>query len=267
MEFTLGSDVELFGIDSSGKHRALCGLVGGTKEHPKQMEDCIEGFAYQEDNVAVEFNIPPAKIKDQWFKYIIEGREKVKKKLQKELGLQISSDCAVSFTKEELVHPNALVFGCEPDYDAWKLVENKKPICDDKALRTAGGHVHVGCDCVDMIKGVQNMDLYLGVPSVLLDDSEKTVIRRKLYGKAGAMRPKPYGWEYRSLSNFWVFDDNLINWVWDATKYALIFRKGFTQKEAKTIQNCINTGDKNVALKLIKQYNLIMPDNYEQTSV
>jgi hypothetical protein len=33
---------------------------------------------------------------------------------------------------------------------------------------------------------------------------DKDTERRKLYGKPGAFRPKPYGCEYRVLSNAWV---------------------------------------------------------------
>lgn len=268
MYFSLGCDTELFAVDSTGKHRALCGLVGGTKEEPAPMKDLPHGFAYQEDNVAVEFNIPPCDTPYNWLSCVSAARDWVKGKLQTSLALDLSPNCAVSFDKTELTHPNALVFGCEPDYDAWKMVENSKPTCDDPTLRTAGGHIHVGTQEVDMVLGVRNMDLFLGVPSVLLDDKPDSVLRRQLYGKHGAMRPKPYGWEYRVLSNFWVFDTKLIEWVWDATSAALSYKHKFTKKEATIIQNCINTGDKTTALNLVKHYKLIMPEgwNHEFTA-
>jgi hypothetical protein len=258
MKFSLGTDTEIFAVDKKGNHRSLCGLVGGTKEHPEQMPGLDFGFAYQEDNVAVEFNIPPAYDRLSWGLYISTAKRALELKLGKELGMTFSRNCAVSFDKTELSHPNALVFGCEPDYNAWKLVENKKPTAKDPQLRTAGGHIHVGCN-MDMVKGVQNMDLYLGVPSVILDNSKESVMRRELYGKHGAMRPKPYGWEYRVLSNFWVFDDNLINWVWNATAKALDFSHKFTKKEEKIITTCIDTGDVKKAEELVKHYGLIMP--------
>lgn len=258
MMFTLGTDTELFAKDSSGNYKALCGKVGGTKEEPIQMPELAPGFAYQEDNVAVEFNIPPVSDPYSWSLYIGAAKEFIENKLKKELGYEIAKDCAVSFATSELKHPQALVFGCEPDYDAWKLVENKKPTSTNKQLRTAGGHIHVGSD-IDMVRGVQNMDLFLGVPAVILDDSPESVIRRELYGKAGAMRPKPYGWEYRVLSNFWVFDPKLIDWVWNATSAALEFTHKFTQKEGTIITKCINNGDKELAQNLIKHYGLVMP--------
>lgn len=258
VNFTIGTDTEIFAVDTSGKHCALCGLIGGTKEKPLPMSDNLpDSFAVQEDNVAVEFNIPPC---DNIFSFVTAidiARNEIKKRLDK-LGMTISKDCAVSFDKGELVHPTALLFGCEPDYDAWKMVENSKPMAEDVTLRTAGGHIHVGHK-MDMVQGVQNMDLFLGVPSVILDSGRSSTERRKLYGKAGAMRPKPYGWEYRVLSNFWVFDDKLIEWVYKATEAALAYKHKFTKKEATIIQDCINTGDIKSAEGLVKHYGLVMP--------
>lgn len=257
--FTLGCDPELFAVDSAGKHKALCGLIGGTKDNPVPFSyEMDKQFAYQEDNVAVEFNIAPAHDRFTWKESVLYAYNATQEKLA-ELGLSISKDCAVSFDAVELSHPQALVFGCEPDYDAWKLTENKKPMSANPNLRTAGGHIHVGCHNVDMVKGVQNMDLFLGVPSVLLDDLPESVIRRELYGKAGAMRPKPYGFEYRTLSNFWIFEEKFINWVWNATGKALDFKHTFTKKEEAIITSCINTGDKKAAADLIKHYKLVMP--------
>lgn len=256
--FTIGTDTELFAIDKAGKHRALCGLIGGTKEKPLPMSNNLpNGFAVQEDNVAVEFNIPPYTEKDSFIIAVRMAKSEIKKRLDK-LALSISPECAVSFDKSELVHPTALLFGCEPDYDAWKMIENSKPVAEDATLRTAGGHIHVGHG-MDMVRGVQNMDLFLGVPSVILDNGRSSTERRKLYGKAGAMRPKPYGWEYRVLSNFWVFDDKLIGWVFDATNAALEYKHKFSKKEAAIIQDCINTGDVKQAENLVKHYGLVMP--------
>ena len=256
--FTIGTDTELFAVDKAGKHRALCGLIGGTKEKPLRMSDSLpDEFAVQEDNVAVEFNIPPYNDRHMFIDAVKIAKKEIKKRLDK-LNLSIAPECAVSFDKSELVHPTALLFGCEPDYDAWKMVENSKPTTEDATLRTAGGHIHVGHG-MDMVRGVQNMDLFLGVPSVILDSGRSSTERRKLYGKAGAMRPKPYGWEYRVLSNFWVFSDELIGWVFNATNAALEYNHKFTKKEAAIIQDCINTGDTKTTENLIKHYNLVMP--------
>src|SRR3546814_7881426 len=38
-----------------------------------------------------------------------------------------------------------------------------------------------------------------------------------MYGAAGAFRTKPYGVEYRVLSNAWLKDSNLMSWVYKNT--------------------------------------------------
>ncbi len=65
---------------------------------------------------------------------------------------------------------------------------------------------------------VKQLDYFLGIPSLLLDKDEE---RRHLYGKAGAFRPKPYGVEYRVLSNFWLKSPELMRWVYNTTHLAI----------------------------------------------
>ena len=97
---------------------------------------------------------------------------------------------------------------------------------------------------------IQRCDLFLGVPSVLMDEGE---LRKQLYGKAGAFRPKPYGVEYRTLSNFWVFDPKLVGWVHDQVGRALTEAP---EIDGEAIQACINNNDKQLAKSLISTYNL-----------
>ncbi len=269
---TVGTDLEVFG--KRGEHHvALCGKIGGSKEAPLQLPDMHKGFMVQEDNVSLEFNVPASDSAAGFTKNISVMRERVFKILNT-LGLSHSTHAAVSFDKQELTHPNALVFGCEPDYNAWTKRENEKPRSKDACLRTAGGHVHVGTSDVDMLEGIKYMDLFLGVPSILLDDSESSVRRRELYGKAGAMRPKPYGFEYRTLSNFWMFSDKLVNWVFNNTMRAMESAciakdrpdRGITSADGILIQECINTGDKKIAEALIAKYKVPMPRELPEES-
>ncbi|UOF80615.1 phage phieco32-like cooH.nH2 ligase-type [Caudoviricetes sp.] len=254
---TIGSDMECFGMNKVGQHIALCGKIGGSKEQPLQIETLPEGFMIQEDNVALEFNIPICKGEASFIQSISIMRQHAQKIL-KNLNLLLSPEASMSFAEKELTHPNALVFGCEPDYDAWSRMENNKPQAKDANLRTCGGHIHVGSN-MDMVQGVRNMDLFLGVPSILIDDKPSSIARRELYGKAGAMRPKPYGWEYRTLSNFWMFEDRLVSWVYKQTKKACMFNKTLTKKEGARIQKCINSGNKEEAQILVNEYGLILP--------
>lgn len=256
--FTIGADVEVFAQDKEGKHRALCGKIGGTKEKPIPMFSghntpekafewsylYLEQFKVQEDNVALEFNIPVAHNFENFDESLAVAVQHCKDRLNK-LGYVVSPASAVLFDKTELEHPQALVFGCEPDYDAWKMVENQKPMCSYPELRTAGGHVHIGTKA-NMIEVIRWLDLFLGVPSVILDTTPGSNLRRQLYGKAGAMRPKPYGEEYRVLSNFWIWEKDTRRLVYNAVKNAVQKAqdgKTLSKKEGEDIQTVINSGD------------------------
>lgn len=55
------------------------------------------------------------------------------------------------------------------------------------------GHIHIGYNNPEIEKSVdiiKAMDLFLGIPSILMD---KDTLRRSRYGKAGAFRFKSYG--------------------------------------------------------------------------
>jgi len=256
MNFTIGADPEVF-VGDLESPRSIIGLIGGTKEEPKELAELGKGFAVQEDNVALEFNIPASPTKDTFVSNIGLAMRFLQTTLI-DRGLVFRKESAISFPDNELLHPNALRFGCDPDYNAWTMKRNHPPRAEDKNLRSCGGHVHIGIDGVDddfKFKLVRACDLYHGVGSVLMDDG---VLRKKLYGKAGACRIKKYGVEYRTLSNFWVFDDALTGWVYDNTKAALdAVTSGLPfEEDADLIQAAINNNDKGIADMLVAKYNI-----------
>lgn len=252
--FQLGCDPELF-LKSPNSFIASCGMIGGSKEYPMQLENLPDGFTIQEDNVAVEFGVPPASTKVEFTQNIHTIMDELTR-LMSTKGLSLGNESAVFFPKEELWHPAALHFGCDPDYNIWTGRKNPKPHSNDDTLRSCGGHVHVGLEPkYDWEKLVKMMDLYLGVPSVLMDNGE---LRKSLYGQAGAFRKKHYGVEYRTLSNFWVFKPELTEWVWDAVEQATnAVEAQFPVEELQeSIQTAINTNDKALALTLVNEYKL-----------
>jgi len=253
ISFSLGADPEFFITDKFGNVKSIVGKLGGTKEYPKYITETKEGFAIQEDNVAAEYNIPATHNKKHFYGNIRFPQDAIRTILGTN-DYSISYESAVSFPDAELNTPESWIFGCEPDYDAWNMCENIKPHAKDKNLRTAGGHVHVGVpldNTEEMVELVKAMDLHLGVWSVIADKTGEK--RRELYGKAGAFRPKPYGLEYRVLSNFWIFNEDHCNKVWDLTERSIAFvkaKKKLDKTLGEEIQRCINTGDKNVATSL-----------------
>ncbi len=243
-QFTIGCDPEIFLKDQMGNFKSVIGLLGGNKWVPRKLSEV--GHACLEDNVAVEFNIPPCSTFEDFKREVQATMEMVRGVLPPDLHYDMSS--AVVFPDSELACDEAWVFGCEPDYNAWSMEENPKPESPNKNLRSAGGHIHVGSDLAiaNPIECVRAMDLFLGVPSTRLDVNGGP--RRELYGNPGAFRFKPYGVEYRTLSNFWIFSDNLIHWAYQGTQRALDFihsGKEIPEEHGNLIQDCINNNNNN----------------------
>lgn len=246
--FTIGCDPEFF-LVKGGNFVSSIGIVGGSKHEPKPIGD---GCAVQEDNVAVEFCIPPAKTMEEFRNSIQYSLDTIIKSVPK--GLSISREASALFSTSQLRNPKAKEFGCDPDFNVWTRTENPRPTAKNKRLRSAGGHVHIGCLDVDMEELIKACDLFLGVPATKLD---KDVQRRELYGKAGCFRPKPYGVEYRTLSNFWIFDKNLIDWVYHQTSRAINWvkdRNTLSDEDGVIIQACINHNDNNAYDALLHKY-------------
>lgn len=254
----IGSDPEGFLYDRENKPVSSVGLIGGSKWEPRYFEE--EGFAVQEDNVSVEFNIPPCSTREELILVMRKAKELVNTVLPK--GLELRFIASELFTDKQLDNEQAQLFGCEPDYCCWTAEVNPKP--NNKTnLRSCGGHLHVSYEEENMDTSlglVKFMDLYLGVPSIVLDPDTR---RKTLYGKAGAFRFKVYGIEYRSLSNFWVANDELIGWVFDQTQKAIdAFNKygvRFLEKEDLYLQivECIDNNNVSLAKELVKKYDLL----------
>lgn len=251
----IGADPELFLADRSGKYISSVGLIGGTKEEPKPLP--MAGCAVQEDNVAVEFNIPPCDSVDSFIAAIQYNLDYLTKEVATR-GLSLVITPSASFPPDQLQSRQAKVFGCDPDYNAWTGGINPKPFARNKNLRSAGGHIHVGFDGEDLepFSVVRAMDVFLAIPSLELDPDTE---RRLLYGKAGACRPKPYGVEYRTLSNFWIATPELRNWAYTQTLTAVNFvRNGgsFSDEQGEAIQYCVNSGNKELAKAIKAEYGI-----------
>lgn len=253
MKFTIGADPELF-IKQYGKYKSAVGLIGGSKWKPLPIDEV--GHAILEDNVALEFNIAPAESRQAFAASIHKVLQHFRSILP---GYELDKASAVSFPEEELQTPQAQEFGCEPDFNAWnKGKTNPKPEAEDENLRSCGGHIHVGSEIAqaEPLAVIQAMDLFLGVPSVSMDTGE---LRKQLYGKAGCFRKKEYGVEYRTLSNFWIFDDALINWAYEGTEKALEFTKAGNRihpDDGLLIQRCINSNRLDDQQYLLKRFAL-----------
>lgn len=251
---TLGCDPELFLRSIDGELVSSCDKFGGTKKKPLPLTDV--GHCMQEDNVALEFNIPPA-VDKLSFKRDINKSLTLIEERAKEQNLNLAIETSGYFSDEDLDHPKAKEFGCSPDFNAWKKKINIPP-SPNTNLRTCGGHIHIGYDNPKLqtnLELIKAMDLFIGIPSLFLDDDN---LRRSMYGKAGCFRNKSFGVEYRVVSNFWIKTDNLIDWAWDSTHLAIDFVNNSCAIEFD-IESIINNNDKGKAVEVMKSLKLNLP--------
>lgn len=250
--FKFGADPELF-VFRNGELVSAHDLLPGTKRDPFK----VKQGAVQVDGMAAEFNIDPATSFEEFNDNIETVLGEMRALLPKDAELRALS--AVRFPKEvfDAAPPVAKELGCSPDFDAWTGQINPPPrLPDDPYLRTAAGHLHIGWTddgdlaslqhilaCQDLVK---QLDWYLGVWSVSKDPDNT---RRSLYGKAGACRYKPYGVEYRVLSNFWVLDPSLRLDVWNRMVNAIsAMRSSFLPRDmpkdlSERVVGSINNGE------------------------
>ena len=223
----IGCDPEVFLQDKyTGKFISAVGLVGGTKEKPRAFG---KGFAIHEDNVAVEYNIPPAANVSEFLGNNLFALEEVQK-VADDNGCVIAHVDHADFDADQLQTKGAQEFGCNPDFNAWKLMPNPSPN-PPASLRTAGGHIHIGFEgnTRDKITLVRCLDIFLGIPLNLLEPDSK---RNQLYGSLGACRLKDYGVEYRVPSNIWIRSEDMIQEiyqiVYEVTKNLKLYTKVLT---------------------------------------
>ena len=105
------------------------------------------------------------------------------------------------------------------------------------------------------------VDAYVGIPSILYDTDTE---RRSLYGKAGCFRLQPYGFEYRTLSSYWIGSKSRLQFIYRQLIYALeAFERGYGLPDPEEVHNTINSNDIEHAQRLIDEYKLIYPDNVD----
>jgi hypothetical protein len=267
--FLFGCDPEMFVKDAEGNLVSAVGLIPGSKEEPHK----VERGTVQVDGMAAEIGIDPADNFKDFNDSIVAVTRQLKAMLPKGYGLVLEPAVRFSQLVMDAQPDTAKVLGCDPDFNAWTGEINPYPdTLADPLLRTASGHVHVGWlegedlmpvtdelhvkHCQDLVK---QLDWFLGAWSVK-KDADTT--RRKLYGKAGAYRPKPYGAEYRVLSNFWLKDKTTRLQVWNRMQVAIEEMKTFefakiNVKENNSIIEIINEGKVDHKLFETRSYPLL----------
>ncbi len=207
--FLIGADPEFF-VQRYGKLVSAYGLIPGSKDRPYP----VKNGAVQVDGMALEFNIDPAESYSKFEAHMSTVLDSIIKMVPGyEVFVEPVADFGLDYIRAQPREASEL--GCSPDYNAYTKQANPRPNADTP-FRTASGHVHIGWTKDADINNeghleacralTKSLDVWLGIPSLLWDKDER---RRSLYGAAGAFRPKPYGMEYRVLSNKWITNPTL----------------------------------------------------------
>jgi hypothetical protein len=262
-----GADIEFFiKKDPTGRVIPACGLVGGEKNNPIKIDDT---YAILEDGAAVELNYTPTDTP----KALMDR-------------IYASADVINSFTKyttskaQEVRikgienHKQAMEIGCMPDFDAYAdnpQDPRKTPEIDEfKGFRFSGAHLHFSYETHEQVPAfvaARLADVYITLPVLSLayslggDKLMRCILgprRAKFYGLPGLYRPKPYGMEYRTLSNFIAFDKRFYQtlrtgmhsttWLLDSTRLDEELPKLMIHMDWAKVREAITTLD----IKLIK---------------
>ena len=264
LKLKVGCDPEVF-VQKDGTFHSAYGLIKGDKANPTP----VRFGAVQVDGMALEFNIDPAESEQEF----IHNIENVLSQLSEMVpDYRIMAVPVANFGEEYIkAQPQeAKELGCNPDYSAYTGEENPRPNAD-LPFRTAAGHVHIGwTEDQDphshqhfnmCIAAVKQLDVFLGIPSVIYDQNTQ---RRQMYGAPGCFRPKPYGVEYRVLSNVWVGSASLQGWVYRATKAALeALEEGkylYQELGDEQINAIISNSDVDAARAICEKFGLEVPE-------
>lgn len=222
--FSFGSDPEFMLKNENGE---LCSAIDIVKNNKWDRINTSVGEYYY-DNVLAECSIPPGNTKNE----VIDNFSKCFNKYAKlvkpyKLVPQASADYPASVIR----NPEARVSGCEKEWCAYSIIEDSfapAKIIEKTPFRSGGGHIHLGGggvlqDEYGKLALVRMLDIFLGIPSLILDQDPTSAARRKLYGQAGRHRIKDYGIEYRTLGNFWLSSPDLVGLIYDICQFVLDF--------------------------------------------
>jgi len=257
----IGADPELFCFDKkSNNFISAHTFFPGTKENPFPVQD----GALQLDGLAAELNIDPVTNSSD-FVTVLESVINTAKKFLPE-GVELVAKPSVVFNKEyydKTIPEINKRLGCTPDFNAWAFgAQNEMPLIETPSLRAAGGHLHLGWTegkdyetdqehrtrCIEVVR---QLDCCVGLQCLSWDTDDD---RRKLYGKAGAMRFKSYGVEYRTPSNDWLSSQEKMKRVFELTKKAYDdMEKGIPYfiLVDDNIEEIINTGNRKKAQEVL----------------
>lgn len=249
----IGTDPEIFMVDKEGLLLPAFEIMNGKEdghETPKKRRSSHEQ-QYYADGFAAEFNTVAENCLAYHVDSIAYGIRGVYSHMKnKKDGAKFLAKTVIDTPSEYLqkFDESHIQFGCEPSENLYGLKAPELP-AELVDFRSAGGHLHFGItdDQKEHIEEmVRSLDMILGVACTSLFRGHEDPRRRVLYGMAGEYRRPDHGFEYRTLSNVWLWHPTLTHIVIDLSRRIIDFgRKGLNhvwkcdeKRYIDTIQYC-----------------------------
>lgn len=271
---TLGTDPEFMLKDEKGRLISAIEVVPGSKENRYDLGN--GHFAYF-DNVLAECSVKPGGDKQAIIANLKDCFQRYAELVSPLILWPLAS---ANYPDKECEHHEAKQFGCSPELCAYEMTVIRPPECP-ATFRSCGGHVHIGYNGGadieddeeanfkvdwDRVWVIRMADLFLGIPSLILDKDPTSKARRQLYGGAGSHRAcSEYGVEYRALSNFWLARPSLVGLIYDLSSACVqtvmedgcheqIWDKEINPLDLKETINSANKKKANKYFDLLKKY-------------
>jgi hypothetical protein len=220
LDFTVGADPEVFIIDKRNQRWVNpINFTDGTKENPERIDD---GFSLQVDGLALEINLPPARLKKEFLSIAKKGLSLIEKRIGKSNRIFRNTTMHITPRVWDDIDPKQKELGCAPDYDA-VTGEIRTLLKHPKRIRFAGGHIHIGwgegfdVNDPEVINAGRILSNSLANQR-FLKSLDNCTDRTRYYGAGVCFRPKPYGTEFRKPSCRWFVGPYRHSSTWDDVK-------------------------------------------------
>ena len=283
LNLTFGTDPEVVLTDASQDWKPVSALRVLRRDKHEAI-DLGDGIKCYGDNALLEFSMPPEDSPED----MVTGLHKAFTRFQEKQGgarwriwpktcqiydrdelMDVASETQIDEATKKPKLLNHWESGCNPNYDVYKQEKNRAADFTDGS-RTGSFHIHIGD--IDFDKGgspldgieakgvaVRLMDIYVGIPSIVMDQDPSSKFRRKLYGKAGEFRPTYYGIEYRVLGNWFLNSPDTTRLIFDLAEYAMGHIKGETAMDvinsipSDLVTAAINQNSKLIATAVMRK--------------
>jgi len=220
---TIGGDPEFFITDKEGKVTNADMFLPG-KRNPIPVSDYRgkkESSRVFFDGIQGEMAPKEQQCREYFAHNIQRCFRAVYNRIPEDHSISLAPSARVTKRVLNRADPEARMFGCEPDFNAYTGNTNTPEMdASNHPFRYAGGHMHLGASSKYIqkdspeyqlinepeshLRAIKLLDLMVTIPTILLDKGPGSQRRRSKYGKAGCFRPTPYGVEYRTPSCWWL---------------------------------------------------------------